>query len=188
MALLIEHYNGKWPFWLNPRQIIILTVNDQPDVIDFARSTKNFLGIGDSRYPMSADLDESGRSLKKKISEAKRKHYGVIVVIGKDNVGTQTVNVDFSGLPNVRWLAGHLLAKARENMKKAMSFQKEARIPKEIGQWMDLAAKFRFKESSDITVEDLRDIKIHRQDLKGVLNQFQSFERRSDAFIEKRSL
>src|SRR5216117_2419848 len=26
-ALLIEHYGGRWPFWLSPLQEIILTVN-----------------------------------------------------------------------------------------------------------------------------------------------------------------
>jgi threonyl-tRNA synthetase len=36
MALLIEHYNGRWPFWLNPRQVIILTVTNDKPVVDFA--------------------------------------------------------------------------------------------------------------------------------------------------------
>lgn len=27
IALLCEHYGGRWPFWLNPNQIIILPIS-----------------------------------------------------------------------------------------------------------------------------------------------------------------
>jgi threonyl-tRNA synthetase len=128
MALLIEHYNGKYPFWLNPRQCIILTVNDDPAVLEYARSVAKFLkhdspqaeleipgkreaGANISTpdgLPLAApphhdfaiDLDESPRSVKKKISEAKRKRYSVIMVVGQKNAADQSVNVDLSGIPD----------------------------------------------------------------------------------------
>lgn len=28
MAILTEQYNGKWPFWLSPRQLLVIPVND----------------------------------------------------------------------------------------------------------------------------------------------------------------
>merc|ERR1719343_663601 len=34
-AILIEHYGGKWPFWLSPRQIIIIPVANSFN--DYAR-------------------------------------------------------------------------------------------------------------------------------------------------------
>jgi threonyl-tRNA synthetase len=132
MALLIEHHNGKWPFWLNPRQVIVLTVNDSEGVIDLAKSTVESLRDdrphrsrrhgGEAMRPprlagidtysfnstaLSVDLDDSGRPLKKKISEAKRKRYGVIVIVGNDNVETGNVNVDFSGIPSYELLGRH---------------------------------------------------------------------------------
>ncbi|RFU23579.1 hypothetical protein B7463_g12760, partial [Scytalidium lignicola] len=36
MALLIEHYNGHWPFWLSPRQAIMLTVSDKEHIVNYA--------------------------------------------------------------------------------------------------------------------------------------------------------
>ena len=135
MALLIEHYNGKYPFWLNPRQIIILTVNNDPTLLEYARSVANFLKhdaplasieVPDknskgakiatpdglpwavpSHLDFAIELDESPRSVKKKISEAKRKRYSVIMVVGSNNVAEQSVSVDLSGLPDPHgWIAG----------------------------------------------------------------------------------
>jgi len=118
MALLIEHYNGHWPFWLNPRQFIILTVNDSKPVVDFAKDIKkkfqrfhkqNAMGPRDSDFNpvavgtgngLSVDIDDSPRSLKKKISEAKRKRYAVIAVVGAKDVEKNRLICDFSGIPD----------------------------------------------------------------------------------------
>jgi len=118
MALLIEHYNGHWPFWLNPRQVIILTVNDSRPVVDFAKDVKKkfqrfhkrdameprdgdfnpvVVGAGNG---LSIDIDDSPRSLKKKISEAKRKRYAVIAVVGAKDVEKNRLICDFSGIPD----------------------------------------------------------------------------------------
>lgn len=29
LAILTEHYAGKWPFWLSPRQIIIIPLSEK---------------------------------------------------------------------------------------------------------------------------------------------------------------
>lgn len=120
MALLIEHYNGKWPFWLNPRQVVILTVNDTEPVIKLAQETRDaLLGIGDvapqpygdTTVPVAAvshpsqlavDLDDSARKLGLKIREAKTKGYGVIIVVGPKNVELGEVNADLTGIPSMR--------------------------------------------------------------------------------------
>ncbi|KAA8575688.1 hypothetical protein MFRU_020g00700 [Monilinia fructicola] len=108
MALLIEHYNGQWPFWLNPSKVIILTVNDSEEVVNYANTVKRQLTLDGNQdsWPRSRhaievpiDLDDSPRSVKKKISEAKRKRYGAIIVLGKKNVDSGTVTVDLSGIP-----------------------------------------------------------------------------------------
>lgn len=52
MALLIEHYNGRWPFWLSPRQAIIATVGNSPEVYQHAQRIHSaLLGIGE-RQPV----------------------------------------------------------------------------------------------------------------------------------------
>jgi threonyl-tRNA synthetase len=127
MALLIEHYNGQWPFWLNPRQIIILTVNQDKAVVDYAvRAMDEIQGGGINlglrrsskhletetketetivqaralhRSTFSVDLDDSPRSLGKKLLDAKTRRYSVIIVVGKQDVDRgQSVTVDFTGI------------------------------------------------------------------------------------------
>lgn len=110
MALLIEHHKGKWPFWLNPRQVIILTLNDKKETLDFAREAKEIIQTSkSSKWPrevlygetpagfpipsvmigrnLNVKIDDSARSLPKKIIEAKAKGYGVIAVIGIKMLG-----------------------------------------------------------------------------------------------------
>ncbi|KAK2762241.1 hypothetical protein FQN54_001251 [Arachnomyces sp. PD_36] len=117
LALLIERYNGCWPFWLSPKQGIVLTVNQNERVVQGAheaaakisgcRSLLQPLGEGDSGpigEPLSSadttfriDVDSSGRTLGKKIREAKQKNYNFIYVVGEKNLADGSVDVDFSG-------------------------------------------------------------------------------------------
>ncbi|CAK7222345.1 threonyl-tRNA synthetase [Sporothrix eucalyptigena] len=112
MALLIEHYNGRWPFWLNPRQVVVLTVNDSADVVDYAKHVQGVLsGAAQSSDSASepitsspsllaaVDIDSSARTLPLKVREAKSKGYGAIVVVGPRDVTKGTVAVDLSGIP-----------------------------------------------------------------------------------------
>ncbi|KAG9248491.1 hypothetical protein BJ878DRAFT_531898 [Calycina marina] len=102
MALLIEHHNGKWPFWLSPRQVIILTLNDKPATLNFAREAQKQISIGNEMFgtntPIAVDIDDSPRALGKKIAVAKSKHYSIIAIIGDQNVAHGRMNVDISWL------------------------------------------------------------------------------------------
>lgn len=114
MALLIEHYNGHWPFWLNPRQVAVITVSSDGPVVDYAHSALNEIqgGLGTAgasraraidRTAFAIDMDGTPRTLKKKISDAKRKRYSIIVVVGRDNMKRgKSVTVDFSGISDPR--------------------------------------------------------------------------------------
>lgn len=106
MALLIEHYNGKWPFWLNPRQIMILTVNDSEPVVGLARRAQDVLMgrnvSADSPVTnpsqLAVDVDSSRRSLPLKVREAKAKGYSVIATVGPRQVPDGTLTVDVAGV------------------------------------------------------------------------------------------
>ena len=105
MALLIEHYKGRWPFWLSPRQAIVLTVDDSEEVLSTARSIVERLSApGGLKKPRAlqsptfvVDTDYSPRSIAKKVSEAKRMRYNFIIVLGKRNMADGTVDVDITG-------------------------------------------------------------------------------------------
>jgi len=103
MALLIEHHNGKWPFWLSPRQVTILTINNKPEVLKFAREAQKQISVGNELFgsttPIVVDVDDSPRALGKKIAVAKSKRYSVIVLIGDKNAQSGRVNVDLALLP-----------------------------------------------------------------------------------------
>ncbi|MCJ1373990.1 hypothetical protein MMC20_005220 [Loxospora ochrophaea] len=105
MALLIEHYKGRWPFWLSPRQAIILTVGNDSDVLDFAESAKKRLSrptdFGVSRRRIDAqtflvDADLSDRSLSKKIVEARKLNYSILCVVGPQNLKDRSLNTEFT--------------------------------------------------------------------------------------------
>jgi threonyl-tRNA synthetase len=112
MALLIEHYNGRWPYWLNPRQVVIVTTNDSQEVVEYANKVKRILqgsrrswtGAALAGDKISVDIDSTPRSMKKKISEAKRKRYAVVVAVGNQDIPLQRVVADFSGIADPRGL------------------------------------------------------------------------------------
>ncbi|KAL2063589.1 hypothetical protein VTL71DRAFT_5394 [Oculimacula yallundae] len=122
MALLIEHHNGHWPFWLNPRQVMILAVNDSQQVLDYAQKCKRILQGTDtgsqnahgamgmeSQDRISIDIDSSARSLNKKIREARLKRYSVIAVVGSQDVASNRLVVDLSAIPNAEgWMVDDL--------------------------------------------------------------------------------
>ncbi|KLJ07278.1 threonyl-tRNA synthetase [Blastomyces silverae] len=118
-ALLIEKYNGRWPFWLSPRQGIILTVSQDEKLLraaeDAAAKMSGYQVHSSSEDPNSTttarplkplsparttfriDLDTSARPLGKKIREAKKMKYNLIFVLGEKNLADGSVDVDLGG-------------------------------------------------------------------------------------------
>lgn len=102
MALLIEKYENRWPFWLSPRQVKIIPVTNKPEIITFAKRTRDILSgvkTGERIQAMGkrtffVDLEERNLGLNKSIREAKSAGYNVIVVIGEDEVRSGKVRWD----------------------------------------------------------------------------------------------
>jgi threonyl-tRNA synthetase len=64
MAILIEHTAGKWPFWLSPRQIIVLPISlSQLEYAKKVRDTFHQAGY-------FVDIDESDHTISRKVREA----------------------------------------------------------------------------------------------------------------------
>lgn len=111
MALLIEHYAGNYPFWLSPRPAVILSLNQDPKVLDYVSQVQRVLsGLQSSTtrikpptskpapQPLSTthipiDMDTSNRPLGKKIAEARMKKYNHIIVVGGREVEAQTLQL-----------------------------------------------------------------------------------------------
>jgi threonyl-tRNA synthetase len=86
-AILIEDLAGKWPFWLSPRQVAIVPVGaDQ-----FAYGAEVQAILRNEGY--HCDLDNSSKTLQKKIRDNQLAQYNYILVVGKEEVENKTVNV-----------------------------------------------------------------------------------------------
>ncbi|XP_003738717.1 threonine--tRNA ligase, cytoplasmic [Galendromus occidentalis] len=88
IAILTENYGGKWPFWLNPRQAVVVPVGPQFD--EYALQVK--AQLFDAGFKCDADLTE-GNTLNKKIRNAQLAQYNFILVVGEKEKTAGTANV-----------------------------------------------------------------------------------------------
>ncbi|EEH22340.2 threonine-tRNA ligase [Paracoccidioides brasiliensis Pb03] len=87
LGIIIEHFGGKWPFWLSPRQILIVPV--MPAVNDYVEELREILR-GDK---LNVDIDISGNTMQKKIRSGQIAQYNFIFVVGAQEKATRTVNI-----------------------------------------------------------------------------------------------
>jgi len=87
MAILIEHTAGKWPFWLSPRQVIIVPVSDK--VNNYANEVHQKI----HNAGFYVDVDVSDKTLQKKILFAQVAQYNYILVVGEKEMEEGSVNI-----------------------------------------------------------------------------------------------
>ncbi|KAL9132025.1 MAG: hypothetical protein Q9217_000153 [Psora testacea] len=111
MAVLIEINKGKWPFWLNPNPVVVLTVTDNPLVQDYAKGIVKQLNNpqleNNLPRPLNSpyykiDLNDRDMTVARKIALANEKGYAIIVVVGEKNVKHQYIDVTVSNILNQR--------------------------------------------------------------------------------------
>jgi threonyl-tRNA synthetase len=88
IAILTESFGGKWPFWLSPNQVIVITI--APAFDDYALKVKEELYR--NGFECEFDLD-AGTTLNKKVRNAQIAHYNFILVVGEKEKTHSTVNV-----------------------------------------------------------------------------------------------
>lgn len=88
IAILTESYAGKWPFWLSPRQVMVIPVSSQFD--DYAIQVKDKLW--NDGFMAELDTDPSD-TLNKKIRNAQLAQFNFILVVGEKELNAGTVNV-----------------------------------------------------------------------------------------------
>ncbi|SDM84130.1 threonyl-tRNA synthetase [Halogranum gelatinilyticum] len=84
--VLIEHFNGKFPFWLAPEQVRILPISD--DQLGYAKRLKN-RDFGDFRV----EIEDRSWTLGRKIREAQEDRVPYMIIVGGDEAETQTISV-----------------------------------------------------------------------------------------------
>ncbi|XP_057948888.1 threonine--tRNA ligase, mitochondrial 1 [Malania oleifera] len=86
-AILLEHYKGKWPFWLSPRQAIVCPVSEKSQ--SYAMQVRD--QIHEAGYHV--DVDTTDRKIQKKVREAQLAQYNYILVVGEEEANTGQVSV-----------------------------------------------------------------------------------------------
>ncbi|GBF66748.1 threonine--tRNA ligase [Trichophyton mentagrophytes] len=86
-GILIEHFGGKWPFWLSPRQILIVPVMASAN--DYVEELQEILR-GDK---LNVDIDLSGHTMQKKIRNGQLAQYNFIFVVGAQEKESRSVNI-----------------------------------------------------------------------------------------------
>lgn len=98
LAILIEHYAGRFPYWLAPTQVSVLTVNDSDEVSEY---TKNIIEQLDNvvlssplKYnELRYSIDKSSESLGKKIRNAELQKIPVIIIVGPKDIEANQVSI-----------------------------------------------------------------------------------------------
>jgi len=88
IAIITENFGGKWPFWLSPRQVVVLPVSDV--VNSYATKVRDDTHAAGFQVDLETD---SGLTIQKKVRNAQVDQYNFILVVGKEEEAHGTVNV-----------------------------------------------------------------------------------------------
>jgi len=77
VAILTEHFGGKWPFWVSPRQIMVVPV--AANFNEYAKYVTDSL----INFGFHAEFDASGNTLNKKVRNAQVAQWNYIAVVGE---------------------------------------------------------------------------------------------------------
>ncbi|KAF6273384.1 hypothetical protein mRhiFer1_016571 [Rhinolophus ferrumequinum] len=88
IAILSENYGGKWPFWLSPRQVMVIPVEPTCEKYALQVSSEFF----EEGFMTDVDLDHSC-TLNMKIRNAQLAQYNFILVVGENEKTNNAVNL-----------------------------------------------------------------------------------------------
>ena len=86
-AVLCDHWAGKWPFWISPRQVMVIPVH--AEFREFCQGVRDKLhNVG-----FYVDVDTSKAKSPKKVRTAQVDQYNFQLIVGKAEVENGTVNI-----------------------------------------------------------------------------------------------
>jgi threonyl-tRNA synthetase len=91
IGFLLEHYAGKFPLWLNPRQVKVLPISDKFG--DYAKEVAHAL----KKYGIRAEVDERNEKIGKKIREAELQRVSYMMVVGEKEMEQGMVSLRRQG-------------------------------------------------------------------------------------------
>jgi threonyl-tRNA synthetase len=91
IGFLLEHYAGKFPVWINPRQVKILPISDKYS--DYAKSVSVRL----RKAGIRAEIDDRSEKIGKKIREAELQRASYMMVVGEKEMENNEVSLRRQG-------------------------------------------------------------------------------------------
>ena len=73
IGILTEHFGGKWPFWLSPRQVLVVPVMSAAS--EYVKEVWELLRA----HEFHADMDLGGNTMNKKIRSGQLLQYNFIL-------------------------------------------------------------------------------------------------------------
>jgi len=99
LGIITENYNGKFPLWISPNQIKILTIGEKAK--EFSKEVYNELFEAGFRV----ELDERSESIGKKVREASISGFNYMVTIGEGEVKENVIAVKKNGEKDISKLS-----------------------------------------------------------------------------------
>jgi len=98
LAILIDHFNGKWPFWLSPRQAVVIPVSDKH--VEYAKEVVKTINDEHEssegklvEHKFYIDIDSRRETVGTRIKESIKKGYTYIVMIGDKELEAEKVAI-----------------------------------------------------------------------------------------------
>ena len=109
LGILIEHYNGKFPFWLAPTQIAVCTITEKFN--DYGKKVCEKL----KKEGLKLEFDSRNEKINYKIREHSHKKVPVIFIIGEKEEKENSVTIRELSVENQKFLE---IDKAIQDIKK----------------------------------------------------------------------
>jgi len=87
IGIIVEHFKGKFPFWLAPEQIRILPISKNH--VEYAKNVKKML----QNFNFRVNIDESEDKLGGKIKQARLDRVYFVIIIGDNELEKQTLTL-----------------------------------------------------------------------------------------------
>lgn len=87
IAIITEHFAGKWPFWISPRQVLVI-----PVAVPYKEYASEVVAKLTEKG-LFADVDNGADTLPKKIRNGEIAQYNFILVVGQEELDSRSVNV-----------------------------------------------------------------------------------------------
>lgn len=86
-GILIEHFSGRFPLWMSPRQVRVLPVADRhlPYALNICEEIQ--------KSGFDCTVDQSAESVGKKVREAQLQQVNYMLTVGDQEVENQTINL-----------------------------------------------------------------------------------------------